>query len=111
MGMTLTAQKVDRSNFRAGLNAGLVLGDFSEAYSLSLGIDVYQHWGVSKEIDLGVATGFSNAFGEKQEIDTSLGTLRRSLRIFNLFPWPGQCVSIRPKGLSSERIWLRHWDQ
>ncbi|WP_396637299.1 hypothetical protein [Maribacter sp. R77961] len=58
--------QIDRTNFRAGVNAGLVVGDFSEAYSLTLGIDIYQHWGVSRELDLGIATGFSNAFGEKE---------------------------------------------
>lgn len=62
------AQQVDRTSFRAGLNGGMVIGDFSEAYSLVLGVDLYQHWGLSKEVDLGVTTGFLNAFGEKEEI-------------------------------------------
>lgn len=63
----LQAQPVDRTNFRAGLHGGIVSGDFSEAYSFVLGLDVYHHWGVSKALDLGIATGFSNAFGETQE--------------------------------------------
>ena len=66
--LSLKAQAVDRTNFRAGINGGLVIGDFSEAYSFVLGLDIYHHWGVSKEIDLGIATGFSNAFGETQEV-------------------------------------------
>lgn len=65
--LSLQAQRVDRTNFRAGINGGLVVGDFSEAYSFTLGVDLYHHWGVSREIDLGIATGFSNAFGETQE--------------------------------------------
>jgi len=64
--LSLQAQRVDRTNFRAGINAGMVIGDFSEAYSFALGLDVYHHWGVSREIDLGIATGFSNAFGETE---------------------------------------------
>ncbi|QLG46437.1 hypothetical protein [Costertonia aggregata] len=60
--------QVDRTNFRAGINGGLVMGDLSEAYSLNLGFDVYLHWGLSEEIDLGLTTGFSNVFGEKQTI-------------------------------------------
>ncbi|MFS4456862.1 hypothetical protein [Maribacter sp. 2304DJ31-5] len=64
----LVQAQVDRTNFRAGVNAGLVIGDFSEAYSLSLGLDIYQHWGVSRELDVGLTTGFSNAFGEKQSV-------------------------------------------
>ena len=65
--LTLQAQYVDRTNFRAGIHGGLVVGDFSEAYSFVLGLDIYHHWGVSKAIDVGIATGFSNAFGETQE--------------------------------------------
>lgn len=65
-----SAQYVDRTNFRAGLVGGIVVGDFSEAYSLNLGLDIYHHWGVSREIDLGLTTGFMNAFGEKQTIST-----------------------------------------
>lgn len=65
--ISLQAQAVDRTNFRAGLHGGVVVGDFSEAYSFILGVDVYHHWGVSKALDLGVTTGFTNAFGETQE--------------------------------------------
>lgn len=68
MGFYGTSQYVDRTNFRAGLVGGIVTGDYSEDYSLNLGLDIYQHWGVSREIDLGLTTGFSNAFGEKQTI-------------------------------------------
>ncbi|WP_350287047.1 hypothetical protein [uncultured Croceitalea sp.] len=66
--LSLQAQ-VDRTNFRAGINAGLVLGDFSDNYSLNLGLELQHLWGLSREIDLGVATGFYNAFGEKQTLD------------------------------------------
>ena len=60
--------QVDRTNFRAGLNAGIVTGDASDFYSFSLGIDILHVWGLSKEIDLGIATGFNNAFGEDETI-------------------------------------------
>ena len=63
----LQAQRnVDRTNFRAGINGGLVLGDFSEAYSFGLGVDMYHHWGVAKALDIGVTAGFFNAFGSKE---------------------------------------------
>jgi len=61
-------RNVDRTNFRAGVNGGLVLGDFSEAYSFSLGVDLFHHWGVAKPLDIGVTAGFMNAFGEKQTV-------------------------------------------
>jgi hypothetical protein len=63
----LQAQRnVDRTNFRAGVNGGVVIGDISELYSFGLGLDVYHHWGVSKVLDIGLTTGFFNAFGEKE---------------------------------------------
>lgn len=71
-GISLSAQRnVDRTNFRAGLNAGLVLGDFSEAYSFGLGIDLSHHWAVSKMIDVGLAAGFHNAFGSEESIEVN----------------------------------------
>ena len=62
--------QVDRTNLRVGINAGAVLGDASDFYSFSLGLDVLHVWGLSREIDLGFATGFTNAFGEKETLDT-----------------------------------------
>lgn len=63
--ISLQAQ-VDRTNFRAGLNAGIITGEVSDFYSFSLGVDLQYVWGLSKEIDLGLATGFNNAFGEEE---------------------------------------------
>ncbi|WP_394973292.1 hypothetical protein [uncultured Croceitalea sp.] len=65
--LSLQAQ-VDRTNFRAGINAGIVMGDAADFYSFSLGLDILHVWGLSKEIDLGLATGFNNAFGEDETI-------------------------------------------
>ena len=71
---TVQAQQrnVDRTNFRAGINGGLVVNDFSEAYGLTLGVDLYSHWGISKALDIGVTTGFLNAFGEKETVSVDL---------------------------------------
>ncbi len=70
--LAVSAQRnVDRTNFRAGLNAGFIVGDFSEAYTFGLGVDMYHHWGVSKALDVGVTAGFFNAFGEEQNIVNS----------------------------------------
>ncbi len=89
------AQNVDRSNFRGGLNAGMVIGDFSEAYSLVLGVDLYQHWGVSKTLDLGVTTGFLNAFGEKKELTSGGITLETQFDNIQIIPVAGS-VRIYP---------------
>ncbi len=72
--ISLNAQRnVDRTNFRAGVNGGLVLGDFSEAYNFGLGLDFSHHWGVSKMLDIGLTTGFHNAFGSKESTETNGG--------------------------------------
>jgi len=68
--ISLNAQRnVDRTNFRAGVNGGLIVGDFSEAYHFGLGLDLSHHWGVSKVIDVGVVAGFHNAFGSKETVE------------------------------------------
>ena len=85
---SLKAQ-IDRTNFRAGVNAGLVVGDFSEAYSLNLGIDIYQHWGVSRELDIGLATGFSNAFGEKESASVGGVTVKTEFDNAQFIPIAG----------------------
>lgn len=83
--ITLNAQ-VDRTNFRAGLTGGIVLGDLSEAYSLNLGLEVQQLWGVSREIDLGFSTGFFNAFGEKETISNAGVTIETEFDNFQYIP-------------------------
>jgi len=67
--------QVDRTNLRIGINAGAVVGDASDFYSFTLGLDVLHVWGLSREIDLGIATGFLNAFGERDTLDVDGLTL------------------------------------
>lgn len=59
----ISAQYVDRSFFKAGFHAATTLGDASDFANLGIGMDLYQHWGVSKTIDLGIATGVQYFFG------------------------------------------------
>lgn len=86
--LSLHAQ-VDRTNFRAGLNAGMTVGDFSDAYGLNLGLDITQHWGVSREIDLGLVTGFVNAFGEKETVDLGGATIETEFDNVQFIPIAG----------------------
>ena len=58
------AQYVDRTSFKAGLNAGLPVGDAGDASSFSLGLDLAYHIGASELLDVGFATGFIHAFGD-----------------------------------------------
>ena len=86
LGMLFTSflmqAQVDRTNFRAGINAGIITGDASDFYSFSLGLDILHVWGLSREIDLGLATGFNNAFGEDETI--SEGGLTISTEFSNI---------------------------
>lgn len=84
--IVIHAQKVDRTSFRGGVNTGIVMGDFSEAFSFVLGVDITQHWGVSKALDIGIATGFSNAFGEKQTVSAEGVTLATDFDNFQIIP-------------------------
>ena len=95
---SLTAQPVDRTNFRAGLHGGVVTGDFSEAYSFVLGVDVLHHWGVSKTLDLGIATGFSNAFGETQEFSDALVSFETKFENWQTIPVAGSIRIYPAKG-------------
>ncbi|TKD57481.1 hypothetical protein [Flavobacterium sp. ASW18X] len=62
------AQKVDRSFFKAGLQVSMPIGDAGDISNFGLGIDLQQHYGVDKILDLGFATGFINYFGKTETI-------------------------------------------
>ncbi|WP_343486748.1 hypothetical protein [Allomuricauda sp. d1] len=58
----------DRDKFKFGINGGLPVGDASEIAKFSLGLDAAYHYGVSKVFDIGLATGFTNAFLETDDL-------------------------------------------
>ncbi len=64
LGVSLQAQE----GFNLGINLGLPVGDASDLSSFSLGVDANYLWNVSESLDVGVATGFTNAFGKTFEI-------------------------------------------
>lgn len=63
------AQHVDRTSFKAGVHVGVPFGDISDFSNFELGLDLGYHWAVSEYVDLGLATGFMNAFGNSSTID------------------------------------------
>lgn len=65
----IMAQYVDRSFFKAGFHASTTLGDAADFANLGIGLDLYQHWGISKKFDLGLATGVQYYFGLDSTID------------------------------------------
>jgi len=52
----------DRDSFKIGVHGAIPLGDASEISNFGLGLDISYNYGVSKVFDLGLATGFTNAF-------------------------------------------------
>lgn len=65
----MNSQYVDRSFFKAGFHAGFAVGDASDFANIGAGLDLYQHWGVSKKFDLGLASGLMYYFGLDSTID------------------------------------------
>lgn len=84
----LSAQYVDRSFFKAGFHGAIPVGETADIASFSLGVDLFQHWGVSKEIDLGIATGFTNAF-LKDEIEVNGITIETDFDNVQFLPVAG----------------------
>ncbi|TYB72617.1 outer membrane beta-barrel protein [Bizionia gelidisalsuginis] len=60
-----------QGQFKVGANIGLPVGDFSDFYSLSAGLDVAYLVDVSDQFKVGAATGFMNVFGE--DLETTFG--------------------------------------
>ncbi len=81
-----TAQYVDRTNFKAGLNAGLPVGDAGDFSSFSLGLDLAYHIGASELLDVGFATGFINAFGDTTTISGVGGSFETEFEDFQFLP-------------------------
>lgn len=63
------AQHVDRTSFKAGVHVGVPIGDISDFSNFELGLDLGYHWSVSEMVDVGLATGFMNAFGNTSTED------------------------------------------
>lgn len=61
-----------QEGLKLGLNLGLPTGDAGELSSFSVGIDAYYFFTDSEDINFGVATGYTNAFGKS--IDLGLGS-------------------------------------
>ncbi|MBR9855237.1 MAG: hypothetical protein GYB37_11780 [Algicola sp.] len=63
------AQRVDRTNFKAGVHAGVPFGDISDIANFEIGLDLGYHWALSELIDAGLSTGFMNVFVNNDAVD------------------------------------------
>lgn len=64
------AQSLEKgtNTFGAGLNSGIVIGEFDNQYRTNLGIDLFYLYGISDKLSIGITTGFTNYFGEETNI-------------------------------------------
>lgn len=89
---TTFAQDVDitskNSWLKAGLNAGLPIGDSGDFSSFSLGLDLKGQYLVNPNFGIGVATGYTNYFGKDGADDFGLVPLAGFARYY-----------FQPKGL------------
>ena len=53
-----------QGELKAGVNAGLITGDFSDGYSFNITLDVAYLWEASEQIDAGIVTGYSHSLGK-----------------------------------------------
>lgn len=58
-----------QEGFRVGANVGFPIGDAGDVSSLSAGVDFSYLWNISGDFDLGVATGYTNFFGKKEDFN------------------------------------------
>ena len=70
-GLTANAQddsgSASNGGFKAGINLALPIGDAGDISTFSIALDLAYLWEMSEQFDLGIATGFSNAFGDSYE--------------------------------------------
>ncbi len=53
-----------QTGFEAGINVALPIGDAADVSTFSIGLDVAYLYEVSEKFDAGLASGFTNAFGD-----------------------------------------------
>lgn len=83
---SLVSLAQDRSSFKAGLIAGLPVGDAEEVSSFAIGLDVAYHWGVSELLDVGLGTGLIHAFGETREFSEGPISVTTEFEDFQFVP-------------------------
>jgi len=63
--LALTGTAIFGQGFRAGINLGIPTSDAQDLHSFAIGVDLNFLWEVSDNIDVGIASGYSNFFGEE----------------------------------------------
>ena len=63
------AANAQDGGFKAGLHAGLPMGDIKDASSLNLGLDVAYTWSVGEGFEAGITTGYTTYLGKTETVD------------------------------------------
>lgn len=61
------AAQAQDGGFKAGINLGIPMGDISDSYSFTVGLDVAYMWEISDKFSAGVTTGYAHYFGKTVE--------------------------------------------
>ncbi|MBT8239386.1 MAG: hypothetical protein HKP24_13080 [Croceitalea sp.] len=81
--------QVDRSTFKFGIHGGIPVGDAADVSSFTLGLDIIHFWSVSKQFDLGLASGFTNAFGDTDSVTSGNVTAQTGFDNVQFLPLAG----------------------
>ncbi len=68
------ANAQDDGGFKAGIHAGIPMGDAGDLYSFNAGLDVAYMWNVADKFQAGVTTGYSYYAGKA--FDTGFGEVK-----------------------------------
>ncbi|OUD32407.1 hypothetical protein [Flavobacterium sp. FPG59] len=62
-------------NFKLGAHVGLTTGDTKNFSSLNVGGDVAYTWKVADKFSAGIASGYTNFLGKKEEVNIGFGVV------------------------------------
>lgn len=64
----LAFANAQEGGFKAGIHAGLPMGDAGDVYSMNFGVDVAYMWQIAEKFDAGVTTGYSYFSGKSVDL-------------------------------------------
>lgn len=85
----VNGQYVERGFIKAGFHAGMPMSQASDFSTFTFGFDFFQHYGISEEFDIGFTAGFTNAFGETEEVQAGNFTINGDFNNLQFIPVAG----------------------
>jgi hypothetical protein len=59
--------------FKAGIHAGLPMGDIKDSFSFAVGLDLAYLWSISDKFQAGLTTGYAHYLGKSETVDLGGG--------------------------------------